>query len=287
MVSLFGCSSVPDVRSNARVEQPGKLISKLPQSAPKAKIRRIPPPKEQFRVRRYQKGKPFRIFLDAGHGGHDDGAQGFYGASEKNIVLDLSKWVRNALMQKLSSRRSDVLIKLSRQSDKFLPLRERVRQANAWGANVFISIHANASVYKTPRGFELYFLNSEPSDADTRLLTQMENQGDLDESLDSDILNILSDVSTMAHIEQSSQLAEVLYETMSRTLIANKRAVKQGPFTVLSGTQMPAVLVEIGYVTNKLDAKNLTSSDYLKKAADAISMGIIQYYQYRQTQLMG
>jgi N-acetylmuramoyl-L-alanine amidase len=213
-----------------------------------------------------------KVFIDAGHGGRDDGARGKFGTLEKKISLELSKLVAS----KVKARRLNLEVRLSREDDKFLTLTERVTSANRWGADVFVSIHANSSPIPKVHGYEIYFLSSEASDDAAKDLAELEN-GETPK-INSDVESILNDVQTNNHIVESSRFADVMFNAMSKS-IAFGRAIRQAPFTVLQGTTMPALLIEAGYVTNKDDAIKLQRPLYLKRLADAISLGVINFVQ--------
>ena len=167
-------------------------------------------------------------------------------------------------------------MELTRREDVFIPLKERVRLANDWGADVFVSIHLNSSPVPKARGFEVYFLSPEASDPETERLALKESEGHLPLHK-TDVLNIISDVRTTFHTQESSAFAEEMFSAISKSVSSNGRGVRQGPFTVLHGTQMPAILVEVGYVTHVQEALLLTKDSYLKRLASAISSGIIDY----------
>lgn len=221
--------------------------------------------------------KPLKILVDAGHGGKDLGAQGLYGLSEKILSLRIGSLVQNELSQRLQQKNILSEVRLSRQSDLFIALKDRARLANEWRAEFFVSIHANSSPSPKPSGFEVYFLSAEASDEEAAKLATLENEGKTEQPLVSEVLSILNDVLTTRHVEESGHFAETVFGAMASALRPNKRGVRQGPFTVLAGTRMPAILIEIGYVTHPEDARNLSRSDYLKRLADAISSGIIEH----------
>ena len=169
---------------------------------------------------------------------------------------------------------------MTRDSDEFITLERRTEIASRSKADLFVSIHLNSASTEKPKGFEVYFMSAEATDAAAHQLAQTENEGALPivpTPLSSDVRSILNDVQAVHHLEASSQFAEILFQFMSHTIPPNGVGVRQGPFTVLSGTRMPAILVEVGYVTNAEDAKSLKLRAYLKRAANAISTGIIEF----------
>lgn len=217
-----------------------------------------------------------RVVIDPGHGGKDTGAKGFHGILEKEVCLKVSKFVRREIERFSKISGVPIDIKLSRDTDDFIPLRERARIANLWGADLFVSIHANSSPAIRAKGFEVYFLSPEATDEEASKLARLENQAP-PTPISAQVMSILSDATTQHHVAESSQFAEFMYSSVSQRISSNARGVRQAPFTVLHGTNMPAVLVEIGYVTNFEDAKNLSREGYLKRIASAISSGIIDF----------
>jgi len=217
-----------------------------------------------------------KIMLDPGHGGKDEGAAGRFGLVEKRIVLELTKKVQRELERSSKYQGYPIEVRLTREADVFIPLKERVRIANQWGADLFVSVHLNSSPVSRVKGFEVYFLSPEASDPETERLALKESDGELP-AKKSDVLSILSDVRTTFHMKESAEFAEEMYASLSKRVLPNKRGVRQGPFTVLHGTNMPAILIEAGYVTHPQESQKLKNEPYLKRLAGAISSGIIQF----------
>lgn len=220
----------------------------------------------------------FKILIDPGHGGKDLGAQGLWGISEKELCLKMGHFVARSIERQTRQLflERPIEVELTRERDTYLTLKERVQAANSWGADLFVSLHANSSPVRKARGFEVYFLNSEATDEEATKLARVEN-AEHDKPLKADVFSILSDVQANQHINESSFFAETLFSNMASRALSRARAVRQGPFTVLHGTTMPAILIEMGYVTNESDALNLTKDNYLKSLASAISAGIIEF----------
>lgn len=221
--------------------------------------------------------RKFRIVVDAGHGGKDLGAVGRYGVLEKHLCLGISRMVRDQLRREFAARKIPVEIIMSRDRDVYLTLRDRVHLANNVGADLFLSIHGNSSEHASVKGFEVYFLASEASDGRARALARVENSEIASTPIKPDVLSILSDVKANQHISESSRFAEVVFRAMSRSLHANGRGVRQAPFTVLDGTAMPALLIEVGYLTHWQEALWLGRGPYLKRLSNAISSGVVEY----------
>lgn len=218
-----------------------------------------------------------RIVIDPGHGGKDYGAPGYLkGVHERDIVLKLA----NKLSQKIERELKCETI-LTRTSNKFLTLEERTAFANIKKADLFISLHTNASRNRKAYGIETYFLNL-ATDDESIMLAAKENATSTKNI--SDLQDILSDLMQNAKINESSRLATHVQESMHSNLrkkysrIRNK-GVKQAPFYVLLGAQMPAILIETGFISNAGECKRLISPSYQDKVCDAIVDGIKQYIQ--------
>ena len=220
------------------------------------------------------------IVLDAGHGGHDSGAVGAGGLMEKDLVLDVTRRVGKLLEDKL-----DVKVRLSRDTDTFVALRDRTSFANRERADLFVSIHANAHRVAASEGVEVYFLSSEATDSAARQVAATENSvAQLEKAANgkssgrADIVkSILWDLAQSEYQAESSRLAETVLDTMTQTLKIPNRGVKQAGFYVLGGAAMPAILVEIGFVTNPKEEKRLKESRYRDEIARAIVSGLADY----------
>jgi N-acetylmuramoyl-L-alanine amidase len=220
-----------------------------------------------------------RIVLDAGHGGHDPGAIGPGGLQEKNAVLDVTKRVARLVEEGLG-----IKVSLTRTGDYFVPLRDRTQFANKERAQLFVSIHANAHRDLGSEGVETYFLSSEATDNEARQVAALENGVIQLEPGDSrakvDILKtILWDLAQSEFQEESSRLAETVQDSVTRALRIPSRGVKQAGFYVLGGAAMPAVLVEIGFITNRKEERRLMDEQYRERVARAIFAGIAEYKQ--------
>lgn len=222
------------------------------------------------------KTRPVRIVIDAGHGGHDWGAGGFFGLLEKEISLKASFLLQRQIERQAKLRDIAVDVRLTRFDDQFISLKDRVALANQWRADVFLSIHANSGPSNKLSGFEVYFQSPEATDDHSSRVAYVENQAS-GKRVESDVLNILKDAQATVQIQQSSEFAERVYSSMTKHMRPNIRGVRQAPFTVLSGAEMPALLIEVGYVTHKQEAENLARQAYLKRIAGAISSGVFDY----------
>jgi N-acetylmuramoyl-L-alanine amidase len=223
------------------------------------------------------------IVLDAGHGGHDTGAVGPGGLTEKDLVLDVTRRVARLVEERL-----DIKVLLSRDGDHFVPLKDRTSFANRERADLFVSIHANAHPSASHEGVETYFLSSEATDIAARQTAALENSVvQLEKPTPArnngrqDVLRtILWDLMQSEFLTESSRLAEIVQDAMTRSLRIPNRGVKQAGFYVLGGAAMPAVLVEIGFVTNPREEKRLRDSKYRNEIARAIFFGIAEYKRH-------
>jgi N-acetylmuramoyl-L-alanine amidase len=216
-----------------------------------------------------------RIVIDPGHGGKDYGAPGYLrGVHEKDVVLAISKKLAERLQRKLGCE-----VLLTRKDDTYLTLEERTAIANTEKADLFLSIHANAARNHRAFGIETYFLNlttdeSAISVAARENATSRKNIGELD--------SILQDLLNNAKINESSRLATYVQHAMvdhleGRYNSINDKGVKQAPFYVLLGAQMPSILVETAFISNQMECRRLTDPAYQTDVCDAITQGIARY----------
>ncbi len=217
-----------------------------------------------------------KIVIDPGHGGEDPGAVGPSGLKEKDIVLMVSK----LLAQKIKERLNLEVI-LTRNQDKFIPLIQRPAIANSKRADLFISIHTNASPDRKARGVETYYLNF-TTDPEAMRVAALENAA-TEKSL-SDLQDLIKAILANTKLSESRLLAEKVQGALVKTLRryypdVEDRGVKYAPFLVLVGTRMPAILVEISFITNPKEESRLKNSHYLEMIAEGIAKGIETYIQ--------
>jgi N-acetylmuramoyl-L-alanine amidase len=210
------------------------------------------------------------VVLDPGHGGSNIGAAGVVeGLYEKRLTLILARGVERRLVA------AGVNVVLTRSDDRFLSLRERVRRSAVAGADLFVSIHANASPARSQRGFETYILTPEALDVEARAIRSAD--GPPRPGLDEETGRILDDV------EQGTALtgAVALAARMQRALAevwgkALDRGIKQAPMDVLMGHTAPAVLVEVGFIDHPIEGTELLRHEMREKIADAIAKAILE-----------
>ena len=215
-----------------------------------------------------------KVVIDPGHGGKDPGAVGHSGVKEKDVVLDIALKLQEKIRSKLHL---DAI--LTRRSDTFLPLEERTALANTQKADLFVSIHTNANKNRRVYGISTYILNV-ATDAEAARLAAFENS--ISAKRISDLEKILNDLMLNSKINESSRLAEAVQQGLIKSLPKRYSkikdlGVKQAPFYVLIGAQMPSIMVEISFITNRLEEKRLESATYQDAVAEAILAGIQSY----------
>ena len=215
------------------------------------------------------------IVIDPGHGGLESGAVGPSGLLEKDLTLELARELRDALR-----RRLPVKVVLTRDGDAHLPLDTRSAIANQNKADLFVSIHLNSSLGRGARGAETYFLSMEASDERAEQTAALENavlgEDPGDEAL-YDLQLILWDLSQSYHLAASQRVATLIQEELNTALSLRDRGVKQAPFRVLMGAAMPAVLVELGFLSNPEEETRLQDPAYQAELVNALVRAISRY----------
>ncbi|HVY56925.1 MAG TPA: N-acetylmuramoyl-L-alanine amidase [Xanthobacteraceae bacterium] len=223
------------------------------------------------------------VVLDPGHGGIDNGTRAPSGENEKDIVLDFAKLLREKLQQSGKYR-----VLMTRTDDTFVPLAERVHFARQRQAQLFISIHCDA----LPRGegeaqgASIYTLSEHASDAEAARLADAENKADVIAGVDltaepGDIADILIDLAQRETKSFSAQFARTLANELKLAARLHKHPLKSAGFRVLTAPDVPSVLVELGYVSNKDDLRQLTSGSWRSRAADAVVHAVDTYFARR------
>jgi len=212
------------------------------------------------------------VVIDAGHGGEDEGAVGPTGLTEKDLVLELASRVATRL------RAEGLRIVLTRHSDVFVPLEARTSIANDARADLFVSIHANASRTRKARGVETFFQALEASDEAASEVARRENAafgaGDLQSGVAGPLPAILGDLMRNDSIRESNEFAKLAQAELSRADGTPSRGVKQASFVVLRGVQMPSSLIEIGFLTNAEDERALRSEARRDAIAEALARAV-------------
>ena len=218
----------------------------------------------------------FVVVVDPGHGGDQDGALSPTGVKEKEVVLQIARRLRPRLEQ-LGAK-----VVLTRTGDIGVPLTTRAAMANGLRADLFISIHLNSMATAAGRrvssGVETYFLSADASDANAAAAAARENAdrmaGEPLPDPGDPVAGILQDLEESASLAGSSRLAYALHDRLIAGLGSEDRGVKQAPFYVLAGARMPAVLLEVGFISNGAESQRLTSAAHQEKIAGAIAAGV-------------
>ncbi len=237
-------------------------------SPPAAAAVKVDPPRQAKALR--------RIAIDPGHGGKDPGAIGPEGSLEKDINLRMALDLADSLREAYGYE-----VLLTRMDDSFVPLEERARLANKHHADLFISLHCNASSSPRRKGFEVYFLSERASDSHADAVARLENAVLALEGKElptpSRLKQVLRSLQITANINEASAAGSLLDRHLSERLSVPSLGVKQAAFYVLRGAEMPAVLVEMAFVSNRHEERLLQSSSFRKKMVEGLAAGIAAY----------
>ncbi|MDQ7005661.1 MAG: N-acetylmuramoyl-L-alanine amidase [Acidobacteriota bacterium] len=220
-----------------------------------------------------------RIVIDPGHGGEEEGARGPSGLLEKDVVLDVARRLAARL------RASGYQVVLTRDGDEDLSLDDRAAIANRERADLFVSIHANASAYSRAVGAETFFLSREATDDAARTTAALENNAAgvvPDPGTGEAISLILWDLAQVEYLEESSELAEIIQQRLNAALGIKDRGVRQAPFRVLVGATCPAVLVELGFMTNPAEEARLGTAPHRRRLAEVLFEAIEDFDRIQQ-----
>ncbi len=255
---------VVDIQGQNTPQAPA-LLSKTKTAAPPAKA-----------VKPAAAGGIRKIVLDPGHGGRDPGAIGFGGIAEKDVVLSVARKLARKLQREMG-----IEVVLTRKDDSFVRLEDRTAIANAEDADLFVSLHMNASPNSDARGLETYYLDNTNDEASIRLAARENGTA---RNKVSDLQFILSDMTQNMKLEDSITLAHRLQGSLVATMakqMADVRdlGVKKALFYVLVGARMPSVLVEMFFITNKSEGRAMTQERYQDAVVDSLYEGIQKYNQ--------
>ena len=236
----------------------------------------IPPPKPDLGKRK------ILVALDAGHGGKDPGAIGVDGTEEKTITLKTAKQLKELLE---ATGRYEVL--LVRKDDTLIPLRKRIDIARAANADIFISLHADHNDNGSFRGASVYTLSETASDAEAAALATRENKEDLITGVDLShqsqmVTSILIDLAQRETKNLSARLASYVTAELGKTTRMIYDSHRFAGFAVLKSPDVPSILIELGYLSNEADEKDLTSERHRKRMAKAILRAIDQYVEWQK-----
>jgi len=223
------------------------------------------------------------IAIDAGHGGEDPGAIGPRGQREKQVTLAIARELQRQINQRKGFRGE-----LTRTGDYFIPLRTRTLIARRKGADLFVSIHADAAPRRSATGASVYALSREGASSETaRWLAKSENRSDLIGGVDNLSLNdkdpmlagVLLDLSMTASLTSSLNVGDKVLSRMGSVTSLHKRRVEQAGFVVLKSPDIPSILVETGFISNHGEAQKLTTAQHQRTLALAIATGIFEFFQ--------
>ena len=223
------------------------------------------------------------IVIDPGHGGKDPGAIGSNGTKEKDIVLDIALHLRDRLQK---TGRYKVL--LTRDTDTFISLADRVKFANEHHADLFVSLHINALPQKEFNVTETYYFGP-PSDLHTLRLAEQENRGS--EIMTGDFKNMIKKIGNVLKEQESATLASTIQHNLFSNMekydrVIADNGIKIAPFVVLLGVNAPSVLVEISCISKREEETNLNNPEYRQRIMASLQKGITGYLSQRQTQVV-
>jgi N-acetylmuramoyl-L-alanine amidase len=273
-------SAMAESRTPSRTE-PATTSGRPPQVASgsaassKTEGRQVVPGKRPAAVERM-----IIIALDAGHGGEDPGAIGPTGLYEKDVVLAVAQKLRARINAQPGMRAF-----MTRESDYFVPLNERVSKARRVQADLFISIHADAFMNPQARGASVFALSDRGATSTTaRWLAKRENASDLVGGVnlkvkDAQVMRAMLEMSTTAQIEDSMRLGHAVLGHLGKVGRLHKPRVEQAGFAVLKAPDIPSILVETGFITNPEEEAKLKNERYQNELADALMAGILRYFE--------
>lgn len=253
-----GASSRPPLPSSDRTSERGKEAPDRPASTQRLII----------------------VAIDAGHGGEDPGAIGPSGLYEKDVVLSIAQKLRARINAQPGMRAM-----LTRESDYFVPLKDRVGKARRVQADLFVSIHADAFMNPQARGASIFALSDKgATSAAARWMAKRENASDMVggvniKAKDSSVMHALLDMSTTAQIKDSLKLGQAVLSHLGKVGKLHKPRVEQAGFAVLKAPDIPSILVETGFISNPDEESKLRDDDYQSKLADALMSGIKRYFE--------
>ena len=220
------------------------------------------------------------IVIDAGHGGEEDGAKGADGSLEKDVTLSVARRLKAALESRMGVR-----VILTRDADQTVGLDERAAMANNNKADLFVSLHANASVRPSAAGAEVFYLSLEEYGDQAQRVARGESEAvPVFGGGTRDIEVILWEMAQARYIEESAAFATLVEVALRERVPMSPRAIQQAPFRVLVGANMPAVLVEMGFITNPQQARQLGSEQFQASIVQALVDGITRFRDVRSSQ---
>jgi len=223
-----------------------------------------------------------RLVIDAGHGGFDSGAVGLNGLQEKEVTLDIAR-----RLKKLVEERTQVKAFLSRTGDYYLPLSARTVIANQYRADLFVSIHINANVKRSAGGMETFFCSEKASSKEAARIAARENAIGKDEEFFKpkdfvDIEEILFQFERKLYWEDSARFAKLFQENLEQNIPLRNRGVNSANFYVLRRAKMPAILLELGFISNPEEEARLRDPDFRQQLSEAVFASLLRYQRMLQ-----
>jgi len=231
----------------------------------------------------YQRKDKYTVVIDAGHGGRDPGAVSPIGLYEKTVTFNAAKELRDALE---ATGRYKVV--LTRERDVYLKLRTRINKARAANADLFISLHADAHPKSSVRGASVYTLSEVASDREAARLARQENKADLIGGVDlsekdADVTSILLDLAQRETMNYSAKYAQMLVDGLDKRVTLLRRTHRFAGFVVLKSPDVPSILLEMGYLTNRRDAQLLKTKAYRAKIIDGVVETTNGFFDWRES----
>ncbi len=222
------------------------------------------------------------IVLDPGHGGVDPGAIGISGVYEKNITLAMARELKEEL-----DKRGKYTVYLTRNRDIFIPLRDRVKISRRHDADLFLSIHADSAANKKATGLSVYTLSEKASDKEAAALAEKENKADIVAGLNfaehsKEVSDVLLNLAQRETLNRSSEFATFMVQEMRKSTHTLDNTHRFAGFAVLKAPDVPSVLMELGYLSNRAEEKQLQQKSYRKKLAVSAAKAIDRYFDNMQ-----
>ena len=263
-----GQTTVPSHTEEKAPPEPAESVEKPPAEAMPAPLPKLAQPAA--------KGVKV-IVIDPGHGGLESGAKGKFGTLEKDVTLAISLKLKALIEKNLAYH-----VELTRDKDVDISLADRAAIANNQKAELFISLHANSSLRRNAQGSETFFLSLNATDEEARRLAYLENtsaqfEKPIEEKDQDQIMMILWDMAQSAYLKQSQRLAEIIQEELNVLLGTANRGIKQARFKVLEGVACPAVLVEVAFISNPEEERDLVKDEFQNSVVQGIYRGLVTY----------
>jgi N-acetylmuramoyl-L-alanine amidase len=279
VVDLFDEASDANPTPTIIASTPATTAPAVPVSPAKPEIKLTPVPNGK---------RDIVIVIDAGHGGEDPGASGSAGQKEKNVVLSIAKELQRQVNAEKGYR-----AELTRTGDYFIPLRKRTEIARAKGADLFVSIHADAAPSRAAFGASVFALSDRGATSETaRWLADSENRSDLIggagavslDDKDRMLAGVLLDLSMTASLSSSLNVGQKVLTNIGRVTSLHKQRVEQAGFMVLKSPDIPSILVETGFISNNAEAAKLNAAPHQQALARSITSGVKQFFQQNPPQ---